>query len=224
MPTSTAHWKSRNWNLLIGASGAVAIAAYYLDGAMALHWLCKPLTTLLIAAMTVSLPSADVRYRRWVVIGLLWSTLGDIFLMLPGDYFAPGLASFLVAHCAYLVAFSRRTRFLAKLWPFLVYALVATAVLASIWVGVPPSLKGPVLVYVAALAAMAAQAMVMWHCRSDRASAYAAAGGGCFLLSDGILAWNRFGTPFDAARLVVLVCYWIAQWLIARSVANTERA
>lgn len=208
------------WLAVVLVSGAAAIASVYVDGGQWLHWICKPLTTLLITAMALRSAAVNARYRRWVVIGLLCSTLGDVFLMLPGDHFAWGLSSFLIAHCAYLLAFTRRARWFASLWPFAGYAALALTVLYALWPGVPPALRVPVALYVLALASMAAQATAMWHHCRDGASAQAAAGGAFFLLSDGLLAWNRFVTPLDGSRLSVLATYWIAQWLIARSVAR----
>lgn len=198
---------------------AVAIGAHY--GAVApLHWLAKPATTLAITAIAWSLPSADRQYRRWLVAGLLLSTLGDVWLMLPGDRFVAGLASFLLAHLAYLVAFTRRARLFARPGPFAAYALLALALLLPLWPALPPVLRLPVLVYIAALTLMAAQAAAVWRLRPDPASARAALGGGVFVLSDALLAWDRFVAPFGAATALVLASYWTAQWLIARSVAG----
>jgi uncharacterized membrane protein YhhN len=180
------------------------------------------LATLLIVAMVLSLSTADPAYRRWVVIGLLWSTLGDVFLMLPGDYFLYGLLSFLVAHIAYLIAFSKRERFLAREAPFIAYLIVAAGILAWLWPGIPAPIRIPVVVYVAALGAMAAQAAAIWAIRRDRASALAAVGGALFMLSDSLIALNRFGEPFDASRALVLTSYWLAQYLIARSIGGRE--
>jgi len=39
-----------------------------------------------------------------------------------------------------------------------------------------------------------------------------------FLISDGILAVNRFLRPFRAAQAIILSTYFVAQWLIALSV------
>ena len=210
------------WTTFVAIAASVAIGAHYLPLPI-LHWIAKPLATLLIVGMALSLSSADSAYRRWIVIGLLWSTLGDVFLMLPGDYFLYGLLSFLVAHIAYLVAFSRRERLLVRLAPFAAYALIAAAVMACLWPGIPAPMRIPVIVYVAALAAMAAQAAAIWVVRRDLASALAAIGGALFMLSDSLIAFNRFGEPFEASRGMVLTSYWMAQWLIACSVAARER-
>jgi len=208
------------WTLLIAAAASVAIGAHYLQLPI-LHWIAKPLATLLIVAMALSLSTADPAYRRWILIGLLWSTLGDVLLMLPGDYFLYGLLSFLVAHMAYLVAFSKRERLFARLAPFAIYALIAAVVLAYVWPGIPAPMRIPVVVYVGALGAMAAQAAAIWTVRRDRASALAAIGGALFMLSDSLIAFNRFGEPFDASRWMVLTSYWVAQWLIACSMRST---
>ena len=42
---------------------------------------------------------------RMVVVGLVCSLAGDVFLMLPEERFVEGLVSFLLAHIAYVVAF-----------------------------------------------------------------------------------------------------------------------
>ena len=210
------------WTTFVAIAASVAIGAHYLPLPI-LHWIAKPLATLLIVGMALSLSSAESAYRRWIVIGLLWSTLGDVFLMLPGDYFLYGLLSFLVAHIAYLLAFSKRAPLFAQLAPFAIYALIAGAVLAYLWPGIPAPMRIPVVVYVAALGAMAAQAAAIWAVRSDRASALAAIGGALFMLSDSLIAFNRFGEPFEASRGMVLTSYWLAQWLIACSVAARER-
>lgn len=207
------------WRLLVVVAATAAIASHYLGQAW-VHYAAKPLATLLVVGFALSLPAEDARYRRWVVIGLLWSTLGDVLLMLPWDWFLQGLLAFLVAHLAYLLAFARRARLGARLAPFALYALVAAAILAWLWPGIPAQMRIPVVVYVAALGSMAAQAAAIWMIRRDAPSACAAIGAALFLLSDSLIAINRFGEPFEASRLLVLATYWAAQWLIARSLAR----
>ena len=151
------------------------------------------------------------------------SALGDVFLMLPQrpggpDWFVLGLASFLLAHVAYLVAFSNRARFFARVWPFALYAAVALAVSLVLWPHLPAELRVPVAVYVLLLSAMAAQSAASWAMRRDRGSALAAAGGAFFVVSDATLAIDRFVSPFPQAVVVVLATYWLAQFLIGLSV------
>lgn len=203
---------------LVALSALLAIAGAYWPAMPWLHWACKPLTTLLIAWLVWRTPTTLPRYRGWLLAGLLLSTCGDVFLMLPVDAFVPGLASFLLAHLAYLLALRQRGRWFTAAWPFALYALVAGLVLSRLWPGLPGELRVPVVVYVAVLAAMAAQALAVWWRQRDAASASAAVGGACFVLSDALLAWDRFVAPFAAASAAVLASYWLAQFLIGRSV------
>jgi uncharacterized membrane protein YhhN len=199
----------------------LAIVGAYGVGAPWLHWVFKPATTLALAALVAASAPVEPAYRLAVLAGLLLSTVGDVFLMLPGDWFVFGLASFLVAHIAYLVAFTRRAGLFARRWPFALYAAFAAIVAGVLWPDLPDGLHAPVGVYVVVLAAMAAQALAVWRVRPDAATACAALGGAFFVASDATLAIDRFVAPFDAARCVVLATYWIAQALIALSVVRS---
>jgi len=143
--------------------------------------------------------------------------LGDVFLMLPGDWFAFGLGSFLLAHLCYLRAFRWRGEWFRPFGPVFAYGVVAAAVLAYLWPHLPAELKIPVVVYVVALAGMAAQAACVRRQRPDRVAMAAAIGGACFVLSDALLAIDRFALAIPFASVWVLLGYWTAQWLIGRS-------
>ena len=182
---------------------------------------CKPATTLLIIAWAWPRGADAPAVRRWVRAGLVLSLAGDVFLMWPQQGFLPGLVSFLLAHLAYIAAFTRKVRLAARPAPFAVYALVAVALLWQLWSGVPEPLRGPVLAYVACLATMAAQAAVLWlAARGGAAEALArnaALGGVLFMTSDALLAFNKFSAPVPLAGLWILLTYWLAQGLIAAS-------
>lgn len=76
-------------------------------GRRVLVYVFKPLTTVLILALAVTLPAEPAsRYRMGILIGLAFSLAGDVFLMLPSDRFIAGVIAFLAAHLAYLVAFT----------------------------------------------------------------------------------------------------------------------
>jgi uncharacterized membrane protein YhhN len=208
------------WTLAVAVSAILAIIGAETAGLRGLHYVFKPLTTLLILAMALRLAPAPSAYRRWIVVGLLLSTLGDVFLMLPFDGFVFGLGSFLLAHIAYLVALRQRGGWWRLRWPVLVYAVIASLVLVRLWPGLPVELRVPVIVYVIALAGMAAQAASLWRERRSAATGIAAVGGAFFVASDALLALDRFSVPIPVASAWVLTTYWVAQWCIARSVAD----
>jgi len=205
------------------AVGAIVATARGWRGGV---YVLKPLTTLLILALAWHLPANLRLYGPLVMAGLAFSLAGDVFLMLPRDRFVAGLVSFLVAHLLYVSAFMdgavrahayvtpgfRFTGWL--LLPFIVYAAV---LLRTLLPHVPRALKVPVIVYAAALLAMAWQG-------AERAFAGAPggvlvlAGGVLFVASDSMLALDRFRRPFPAAQPLVLGSYFLAQTLIALSV------
>jgi uncharacterized membrane protein YhhN len=215
------------------ASLAVLSAPWGLD-LPALNYIFKPLTTLLILAFAWPRGAGQPQARRWVLTGMLLSLCGDVALLWPQQGFLPGLVSFLLAHLAYLRAFTRGSglRLAARPLPFVFYAVLAAAILTRLWPGVPAPLRGPVLAYVLCLAAMAAQAAVVgWTARGapgtpdQRArAAVLAVGGALFLSSDALLASDRFAAPLPWASLWILGTYWAAQGCIANWLAPRELA
>jgi uncharacterized membrane protein YhhN len=203
------------------ASALLAIAAGLGALPAPVLFLAKPLTTVLIIAHAAARGHDEAVARRWILVGLVLSLAGDVGLLWPKEGFLPGLVSFLLAHLAYIAAFSSRARLFARPAPFAVYALVAGTVLAGLWGGVPEGLRVPVLLYVVCLAAMAAQAGAVWlAARGTDAQGRAltgAIGGALFVLSDALLATNKFAGPLPMSALLVLGSYWIAQWCIAGS-------
>ncbi|MBK6863760.1 MAG: lysoplasmalogenase [Ideonella sp.] len=200
-------------------SALLAIAGNLLE-LPALVFAFKPATTLLIIAWAWPRGADAPAARRWILAGLWFSLAGDVFLMWPQG-FLPGLVSFLLAHLAYIVAFTRRLRFAARWQPFALYAAVAALLLARLWPSVPAALQLPVVAYVVCLASMAAQAGAAWLAARGTAEAmparHAALGGLLFMTSDTLLAFNKFDAPLPLASLWILATYWSAQGLIARS-------
>jgi uncharacterized membrane protein YhhN len=205
--------KERVWLSVLLASAALAIlSAPWALNLPVLNFIFKPFATL--AVIGYAWGRGEGAVRTWVIAGLLLSLVGDIALLWPKEGFLPGLIAFLLAHLAYLVAFTRVAKFASRPLCFGVYALVAGAILWQLWPGVPGGLRVPVIAYVVCLAAMAAQAAVVWRAGAPR-GAVLALGGALFVASDALLATNKFMAPLPAASLWILATYWAAQWCIA---------
>lgn len=122
---------------------------------------------------------------------LAFSALGDAFLSRPGErMFLGGLASFLVAHALYISLFAASSgeMLLPDLWRVVLaiaMALGALAMVAVLWPLVSPRLRVPILVYAAAILIMGLSALTM-------NSVMIIAGAVLFMISDGILATERF--------------------------------
>jgi uncharacterized membrane protein YhhN len=185
------------------------------------HYLCKPLTTLLIIALALLLPAPVAPLYRWLIVaGLICSLAGDVFLMLPGDRFVPGLASFLVAHLCYIAAFWSLAGPPASALIAVALTLYAIVLLRLLWPHLG-RLRLPVIVYALVLLWMCWQAAEPWRARDDARSLQALVGAALFVISDSALAINRFARPFRHSPVVVLGTYYAAQTLIALSIGVT---
>ena len=206
-----------NGSIVASALLAIAAAPWALNLSV-LAFVFKPLTTVLIILRAWPRGADAPAARHALRLGLLLSLLGDIVLLWPQQGFLPGLITFLFAHIAYTVAFTREHRFLAQPAALTSYALVAGAILALLWPSIPPGLRVPVACYVLALTAMSAQtAVVGLAAQGDdrRRGRLLMLGGALFMTSDALLATNRFAVPLPAATLWILGTYWAAQWCIA---------
>lgn len=202
---------------------ATALSAALTIALPSFAFVFKPLTTLLVIAYAWPRGADAPAVQRWVRIGLVLSLAGDVALLWPVQGFLPGLVAFLLAHLAYIVAFTRDTRLAARPAGFIAYAVIAGAILAVLWPGVPQPLRVPVVAYVLCLASMAAQAFARWMAHHDRADAsrlrLGALGGALFMSSDALLATDRFHGGLALASLLVLSTYWLAQWCIASALS-----
>jgi alkylglycerol monooxygenase len=194
-------------------------------GLTQVHQVFKPLTLLLLMSLVAAqarAPGDSRQLKSLLLAALLASLAGDVLLMLPGNYFIPGLAAFLVAHLFYIVLLQRSAA-PAQWFPSRI-ALAATLVYGTaMYVVLWPGLRGPVLagavaVYVVVIALMAAQALGRAAVLHNRAATLVALGACFFMLSDTLLALNRFVQPLPMVGLWVLGTYYIAQIMIARNI------
>jgi uncharacterized membrane protein YhhN len=211
----------------VAAAGAILgaiLAGPAADGWRLLHWLCKPLATVLIFLLAWhARPALSTRYRRWILAGIACSLLGDVLLMLPQDLFVPGLVGFLCGHLCFIAAFLDDSRFGARPGWLLASLAYGALNLYLLWDSIGAALRVPVIVYVVVLTSMGGQALGRARTLVAHDSARRAAVGALlFMLSDTLLAWNRFHAAIPLASLWVLSTYYLALWWIARSVQRDD--
>ncbi len=161
------------------------------------------------------------RYARWIAAGLMMSLLGDALLALPGDWFVAGLLAFLVAHLAYTSAYVGRSRALDPAWLLMSLVAVAIMLTALFRLGELGAMKLPVVIYAVVIGLM------LWRAGAQRRSGprahFAVLGAVLFVLSDAVLAWNRFIDHHDGLRYLNIGLYWLGQWGIAASAVHGHR-
>ncbi|MEY4749995.1 MAG: hypothetical protein RIQ60_2209 [Pseudomonadota bacterium] len=188
-----------------------------------LHEVFKPATMLLAMAwvlLQLQAVGGPPKAALWLLAALAASCVGDVLLMMH-NAFVPGLVAFLCAHLAYIALLRSDAALLAHR-----RAVMGTLALGALMYGVlvagglPAGLRGPVAAYVLVIALMAAQALGRALLEAEAArrrhALGVALGALCFMLSDSMLALDRFVTPLPQARLWVLASYYAAQILIVQ--------
>lgn len=216
----STHPRMRAWQLLSVALllAVVLVLRADLGGSASQLALLKPMCVALLLSLTI--PSAwegDDRYARWVTLGLILSLAGDVFLLRSNERFVAGLLAFLLAHLAYLAAFTRDGGFTAGGTTGRALAALGATLITLLWPGLGP-LRLPVLAYMLVLLTMAWQALERSRQGSHDGAWWAAVGAVLFVASDAALGVARFRGDFPGARGVVLGSYYLAQWMIATSV------
>ena len=158
------------------------------------------------------------RFGVLLVAGLAFSLAGDCFLMLPG-FFIPGLVSFLVAHLFYIALFKQGVGWFPSGRALAITLGFGGAMYAFLYNGLNPVLKIAVAAYVVVIALMAAQAIGRAVLVRDKSAVAVAIGAAFFMLSDSMLATNKFAFEFPMAQFWVLATYYVAQALIACNAA-----
>jgi uncharacterized membrane protein YhhN len=189
-----------------------------------LHVVAKPLATILLLTV-VGWPTTP--FARWVDAGIALSIAGDVALIWPGQTaFLVGLAAFLLAHLAYVMAFAGVAAWSLHVAVVAVVALTVTAlVLRAIWAGAI-GMHAPTVAYGLVISAMVIAASatvgagggvvgVGVGVGSFAQGPLAAGGAVLFYASDASLALNRFRRPIPHIAFWTLGVYWIGQLGIA---------
>lgn len=160
--------------------------------------------------------------NRFVILALFFSFLGDTLLMLiPRSeyFFMAGLGSFLIAHVIYIIinmnAISHGERGLKPQWQDLIFVVFGLSVFSLINNDLG-AMYAPVLIYTVVICLMAVTARQRWKKVDDYSFKLVMIGSVLFLLSDALLALNKFYKPFDAAGFLVMLTYIAAQFLIVQ--------
>jgi uncharacterized membrane protein YhhN len=156
---------------------------------------------------------------------------GDVALLGKGQRsFLAGVGSFAGAHVAYLAAFLSvrgESRDYDRTWLKVALGLwLTTAPLMSLAAGrKDPTLRGPVAAYATILSAMFAGSHMLDPVLPQGARRTLQAGTALFLLSDSVLATQKFllSEPRPALEAVVMTTYTVGQGLIAAGVAGSVR-
>lgn len=199
---------------------AIADVIGLLTNLQTLHYIIKPLL-IPVLMLLLYLTASNVPGKKILLWGLFFSWLGDIFLLLETQnslFFIAGLLCFLTTHILYILYFLKiRSGAVSLLTtrPLLI-AIVALYSITLVWQLFPRlgDLKIPVIVYSIVISVMLLCSLHVFNKINKIAAYYFITGAVCFVLSDSLLAINKFYQPFPLAGVAIMITYCAAQYFI----------
>ncbi len=164
-------------------------------------------------AVAIAVGALDTTFGTIIVIGLILSWFGDLFLAIDGrGPFVAGLVAFLAGHVAYVLAFTNRGLGDQIFIPIAAVIVVGAVIGRWLLPTVPKELIGPVIAYIIVISAMVAFAI---STNTFDADWRIPVGAIAFYLSDIGVARDRFAAPGWINRVVGLPLYYGGQLLLA---------
>lgn len=198
-------------------------------------WLLMPLLALFYYQNVVKPVSS---FHKKIFLALFFSWLGDVFLIFGTDerplFFLLGLVSFLIAHVMYVFTFIQVENKDAKvpLSAKLVFIVPLVLYMVVLLYQLVPALLAdekkkemlvPVLIYSTVISAMAVTAIHRLGRVPQQSFQWVFAGAVLFMLSDSMIAINKFKEPVAQASVWIMLLYTSGQFLIVNGVLKQGR-
>lgn len=164
----------------------------------------------------------------FLLLGLFFSWLGDLFLMVRHEFepakakmfFIFGLAAFLIAHLNYIICFLKDVKSkigFIEAKPSLILPFIAFIVGLLYFLGDSiQAMKVPVYLYCIIITLMSIMALNRKGIVSTNSFNLIFIGSLLFIFSDMCIAISVFKAPFYLSRVVIMSTYILAQYLIAK--------
>jgi len=186
-----------------------------------LIFIAKPL---LMPSLVLELVYAGVTSNKKLVLaGLFFSWMGDIFLLFESInplFFIFGLISFLFTHVCYIIFFlstSSAMPSLLKKQPIYILLILSYGT-GLVWLLFPHlgKLQIPVILYSVVICSMLLCSIHIYLKVKEPANRYYVSGAAFFVLSDSLLAIDKFYHTIPFAGIWVMLSYCMAQYFIVR--------
>ena len=181
-----------------------------------LEFICKPLITVLLAVLYLF----SVKKPSFLFISaLFFSFWGDVLLLFPEKYFVFGLVSFLLTHLLYIRIIKgflpkiKVTTFIKSALPFVFY-------FGGIVFLTKNNLKElliPVIVYGLVISAFGTFSLVNYIKNKATENLWLLVGALIFILSDSIIAINKFYLNTIDLGSLIMITYIVAQYMICKA-------
>ncbi|WP_299682639.1 lysoplasmalogenase [uncultured Tenacibaculum sp.] len=188
-------------------------AAIYNDKILELIF--KPLiTTVLVLLYLVSVSKPNF----WFVSALFFSFWGDVLLLFPKDYFVLGLLSFLITHIIYIKiisGFFSKIKLSTKVLSFFAFLIYFSAIIFLIKDNLG-ELFIPVIIYGLVISMFGTTALLNYISNKASENLWLLIGALIFILSDSVLALNKFYSAQPIFSNAIMITYIVAQFYICK--------
>ena len=217
--------KEKHWILLFAAVITGDIIGTQVESGL-LQTIFKPMILpVLIGYFDSQVKDITKGFAKWVLFALLFSFAGDVLLMFQAKkeiFFLLGLSAFLIAHIFYIIFFHHiRLKEGVKSNPWLLVPVVVyyagLIYFLSPYLG---EMKLPVRIYGIVISFMFMLAMHMLFIKNKIAGKWMMIGALLFIISDSVLAINKFYQPFEIAGVLIMLTYGLAQLFIVKGAAD----
>ncbi len=184
-------------------------------GDVPFEWLPKSIPLLLLIALVKNTLQGKV--QTLMLAALVCSLAGDILLSFKG-LFLPGLGAFLVAQVIYCILFSGQFKKSRNGFIWLAAIVIYTVAMASFILPNAGQFSLVISFYLVAISCMAISAGF----RNDSQFIWVALGAFIFMVSDSLIAINKFVQPFPLAGVAIMVSYYLAQLMITLGIIRHQ--
>lgn len=182
------------------------------------HYITKPsLLTALIIYFYYNSKEHPSKTRIMTLLALVFSLMGDVFLMFvhqSPNFFMFGLVSFFLAHVFYIVIFWRRRNTKINSAGLITILMVYAIGLFYLLRNSLGDLLIPVIFYIIIILTMVITAFLRQEKVSKISFILVFLGAILFVISDSILALNKFYMPLRFSSISIMLTYALAQYFI----------
>jgi uncharacterized membrane protein YhhN len=166
----------------------------------------------------IYLLNARHKMNGFILAALIFSWAGDVIL----DFsFIPGLLCFLLAHVMYIIAFFKtcgNSIFKIKRVFILLPLILYGTGLVFLLYGHLDGMRLPVIIYSVVILTMLAGSINRRERVNSLSFNLVFTGALLFVISDSLIAVNKFGYPFRFSGIAIMTTYIVAQYLIVAGV------
>ena len=166
---------------------------------------------IVFAAMTP--PLVTQKYKRIIISGLFVCMIADGVIY----WFMAGLITFFIGHLFYIIAFLSVSQKRVPLWTSIL--LIVYGIAMGIWIAGSQFAVGESILGVAIIAYIAVILTMGWMAMRTRMK-LAIIGALLFMISDSVLAIDRFVVDIPYRDAFVMMTYYAAQAFIAASIGS----